>query len=207
MRHIDHIVYSVLDFEKAIFDIERQSGVKPVIGGKHQLWGTKNALLHLGGECYLEILAKDEDNLEFTGEMWMGIDLISKPQITRWALKSNDVQNDSKILSQVDDHLGQISGGQRKTSSGDILSWKMILPLSHSEVDIIPFMTDWSESAYHPSVHLEEGCQLLSLTLYHPMPSKIQNILSDLGDNHEVIQAKEPVIKISIQGKKGIFEL
>jgi hypothetical protein len=54
-------------------------GVKPVIGGRHLLHGTKNALINLGNQCYLEILAKDEENPTFKGTRWMGIDLITQP--------------------------------------------------------------------------------------------------------------------------------
>jgi len=97
-RKIDHIVYSVVDLEAAIDDIENQLGVRPSIGGRHLSKGTKNAILNLNKACYLEILAIDEENKEVKAPRWMGVDLIKKDCITRWALKSNHLLEDQKIL-------------------------------------------------------------------------------------------------------------
>jgi len=82
-RTIDHIVYCVPDFEKALQFFKEEIGVDPFIGGRHLTKGTKNAILNLGNSAYLEILAIDTQNTNVMENHWMGIDLISSPRITR----------------------------------------------------------------------------------------------------------------------------
>ena len=62
-REIDHIVYCVPDLENGIDYIEELLGIRPVFGGRHLSNGTKNALLNLGDNCYLEILAVDDESI------------------------------------------------------------------------------------------------------------------------------------------------
>ena len=89
-RKIDHIVYAVPDLSAACDELEELLGVRPIFGGYHDSQGTKNALLNLGNQCYLELLAVDEANTKIEAPRWMGVDLIQHPRITRWAIKSDN---------------------------------------------------------------------------------------------------------------------
>jgi len=206
-REIDHIVYCVPDLEEGVNYISNLFGVKPVIGGAHLTKGTKNALLNLGNKCYLEILAIDHDNVDFKGLRWMGIDLIREPKITRWSLKSNTLKSDSKILSLHSPELGIIDSGSRKTMDGLLLSWEMILPASAPEVELLPFMTDWSESEMHPTDKLEQGCVFNSIELYHLNPKIVQSMLYDLRVKNIVQSDSEVTIAVNIQSPKGMVRL
>ena len=202
-REIDHVVYCVPDLNEGVEYIENLFGVKPVIGGAHLTKGTKNALLNLGNTCYLEILAIDHDNVDFMGSRWMGIDMIQEPKITRWSLKSNRLQSDSKILSQYSPDLGIIDNGSRKTMDGLLLSWEMILPASTPEVELLPFMTDWSESEMHPTDSLAQRCFLQNIELYHPDPSMYQPVLSDLAIDIDIKKSDLPGIAINVNTPSG----
>ncbi len=203
----DHIVYAVPDFDQAIHDLEEKLGIKPVIGGRHLLRGTKNALLNLGNICYLEILAIDHENTSFIGQRWMGMDLITQPTITRWAIQTNEIEKHSHILKKQDQELGNIADGERKTSEGETLKWKMTLPLPIPEIDVIPFLIDWSSSDFHPTDRLETGCSIHSISLYHPQPEMIETLLKKLTLKMKVSFAAAPKINIQISGKNGIIEL
>ena len=150
-RKIDHIVYAVPDLEEAIDDLENRLGIRPTFGGYHTTKGTKNALVNLGNACYLEILTTDEKNTSVKAPRWMGVDLAGPPQITRWSLKSNQLEEDSKILQDYRVEMGMIEGGQRKMTDGRLLTWDMILPLAAPRVELMPFMTDWQHSDIHPA--------------------------------------------------------
>ncbi len=206
-REIDHIVYCVPDLDEAMDKLENLLGVRPVIGGSHLTKGTKNALLNLGKKCYLEILAVDHENTDFEGERWMGIDLITQSKITRWSLKSDDLENDSTILSRYSPKLAKINDGSRKTTSGNLLSWKMILPTTRPEVEILPFMTDWTQSDVHPTDALEPRCSLKNISLFHPDPMKLQGILNDLNINIEILHGDEAQISIDLMSPNGLVSL
>ncbi|MFK7908737.1 MAG: VOC family protein [Chitinophagales bacterium] len=202
-RDIDHIVYSVKDLDAACNDLEKRLGVRPVFGGYHRTQGTKNALLHLGGQTYLELLAIDESNTKIEAPRWMGIDLIDRPQITRWALKSSNLESDSSCLKSYDTKLGEIHGGQRKMTDGGLLTWRLVMPTCEPSVDVLPFMVDWQGSSHHPTDKLLKGCQLVGLKISHPEAEKIEHVLQGLGVNLKIEEAKVAGIKIVVKSSNG----
>lgn len=206
-RHIDHIVYAVPNLEKAIDDLEKELGVRPTFGGYHTTQGTKNAVLNLGNQCYLEILAADEENTNISPPRWMGIDLIQASKITRWAIKSANLAQDSIFLSQYQSDMGKIKGGQRKLSNGGQLTWKMIMPLASPEVEISPFMVDWQDSELHPTQQMEQHCELIGLEFTHPEPNSLSKVLDQLFLDLDVVKGDKISIMAKIKCPNGIVIL
>lgn len=204
-RKIDHIVYTVLDLEEAMDVFEKSTGIRPVFGGYHTHQGTKNAIINLGEAAYLEFLTKDDTNLAISPPRWMGVDLIQNPQMTRWSLKSSDLAKDSAILKKYDDKLGEIQGGQRRMTNGELLSWQMIMPLATPAVNIIPFMTDWQKSTVHPTSQLPAQCRLLAMEFTHPEPQKLTSTLDQLALDLSVRKADKATIRAKIEGPAGII--
>ncbi len=206
-RKIDHIVYCVHNLETAILDLESRLGVKANIGGRHTTQGTKNALINLNNNCYLEILAIDKSNKEVKGPRWMGIDQLQSPKITRWALKSVDINTDSLLLSEFNNLMGRVREGSRKKEDGKTLNWQIAMPLSSPEVEIVPFITDWTKSQSHPTEDLQQNCELLELRLKHPNPSKIKNLFSKMNIDLDITTSDTASIEITLRCPKGIIQL
>ena len=204
---IDHIVYAVPDFDAALIYLENQFGILPSIGGRHLQRGTKNALINLGNQCYLEILAVDHENTDFHGQRWMGMDLIGQPAVTRWAVKSDNIEKESLLLAQFRSDLGVITSGERKTTDGSLLKWKMTLPAPAPVVEIAPFLLDWSKSAFHPCDRLDSLCELVSLDLYHPQPELFNGLFKSLSIDLQVLYGEFPKINVKIKGRTGIITL
>ena len=204
MRHLDHIVFTVPDLEAAVNDLEQRLGVKPVIGGRHATQGTKNALINLDKGAYLEILAADAANTDIPPPRWMGVDVLTGPKITRWALKSDDLPADAAVLSAHDAALGQTKAGSRLRPNGSTLRWELILPTATPEVDILPFMVDWSASDIHPHEALPAmGCAVVRLELSHPRPKELRPVLRELGVALTVVRADEPGIQLVLRCPAG----
>ncbi len=204
MRKIDHIVYTVPNLEAAITNLENRLGVKPVIGGRHATQGTKNALINLDNGAYLEILAADDENTNIATPRWMGVDVLTRPQITRWALKSDDLTADGNILQNHDPALGQTKAGSRQRPDGSTLRWALILPTSVPEVDILPFMVDWRASDIHPNEAMPDmGCSVVEIQLSHPQPSTIQPVLQELDAPLVVAKADTPRIGLLLRCPAG----
>ena len=205
-RVIDHIVYAVTDLEKAMVDFEAKTGVRPVFGGYHQHKGTKNALVNLGNGAYLELITVDQDNTAIKAPRWMGVDLIGEAKVTRWSLKSDQLEQDSNALKAFDARMGVIEGGQRNTAAGDLLSWMMILPLAEPEVEIAPFVTSWGKNSIHPTQHLSPVCPLLDIQFFHPKPPTLAELWSQLGLSQPVLEGPKPQIKLVLDCPKGKIE-
>ena len=206
-RTLDHIVYAVADLDSACTQFEELLGVAPVFGGYHQTQGTKNALVGLGQGQYLELIAIDGTNKQISPPRWMGIDLLSKAQITRGAAKSDNLDHDVSVLREANPDMGNQSGGSRKSADGTLLSWELLLPLASPEVEIIPFMIDWSTAESHPSKQLSAECKLIDLCATHPNPSVIQPVLKALDITIDVQKSDNISIKAKISCPNGIVEI
>jgi hypothetical protein len=179
--NIDHIVWAVPDIDEGITLFQQKTGVTPIFGGHHTTQGTQNALIKIGPASYFEILAPDTDS-PIQSNRWMGIDLIQSPRITRWAFSTTQIEQKVEALQQYDVNLGQLSAGQRKTTTGDLIKWKMTLPHHSPLIDLAPFFIDWSESAIHPTDQLaDEGLSIERIELSHSEPSRINTLLEALN--------------------------
>ena len=207
-RPIDHIVYSVFDLDKSIAKLEELLGVRPIFGGYHKTFGTKNALINLGKGIYLELLAADSTNTEVQKPRWMGVDALKEEQVTRWALKSDSLENDSLALKKYNRQMGQIAKGSRNAANGSLLEWELIMPLALPEVEIVPFILDWGASGIHPQTLLPEmGCELLELYGTHPNPELYTAIFKALGTSFRIAKSSEIRLKLVIKTPKGIIKL
>jgi len=207
-RKIDHIVYTVSNLEAAIADLTTRLGVRPVIGGRHDTRGTRNALVNLDNGAYLEILAADDENTAVSPPRWMGVDVLTGPKITRWALKSDDLTADAAILKNTDPALGETKAGSRQRPDGSWLRWQLIMPTATPEVDVLPFMVDWSGSDVHPHEVLPDtGCGIINLFALHPEPGEVKTTLNTLGWDMPVLSAPEAGLRLVLRCPAGIVEL
>ena len=67
---LDHLVLAAATLADGIDYVASLTGTAPVAGGKHAAMGTHNALLRLGGETYLEIIAVDPDGTKPARRRW-----------------------------------------------------------------------------------------------------------------------------------------
>lgn len=202
MREIDHLVYCVPELKAAMEFFQFVHGIHFTYGGQHLTQGTHNALLNIGKGAYLELLAIDPTNHNIDPPRWMGIDLITEPKLTRWAIKTNDLSSDVAILKEANPNMGEQFNGSRKKTDGSILEWGMALPLATPKVEILPFMIDWKTSI-HPTESLSKIYPLTALKATYPEPSVIEKPLKKLGIDLEVLEAKEVSLQATIQGPKG----
>jgi len=188
-------------------ELESILGIRPAFGGYHKTQGTKNALLNLGSGCYLEVLAIDYDNTAIKASRWMGIEHITSPRITRWALKSNRIESDVEILKRYNDAMGTIFQGSRKTTNGDILAWEMTLPLANPKIELIPFVVDWSDSDYHPTEKLNHKCTLKDIRFSSSTADKTNLVFDELGISNSIYQGVKKEISITIESPNGLISL
>lgn len=59
LKSVDHLVYATTDLENSIADLDGCLGVRAAMGGQHVGRGTRNALVALSDNSYLEIVGPD----------------------------------------------------------------------------------------------------------------------------------------------------
>jgi len=93
------------------------------------------------------------------------------------------------------------------TTKNDLLKWKMTLPLPTPMVEVIPFMTDWSQSSIHPTDNLPHQLELVSIAFEHQAPERLIDTFSRLSISEKVNKGTEAKILLTIKSDKGTFLL
>lgn len=206
LPRVDHLVYATPDLAAGIKQVERLLGVSAVPGGQHPGWGTRNALIGLGDNTYLEIIGPDPDQPRPARPRRFGIDDLKAPRLVTWAAKGTNLEAIVENAKSRGLDLGQAQAGSRRRPDGVLLSWHLtVLPVLN-EGGIVPFFIDWGETQ-HPATSLPKGCLLVALRAEHPDAKRIQTSLSALGLNVRVDSASAPAIIATIRTPKGDVEL
>ncbi len=88
---LDHLVIAAADLRAGVAWVEAAVGVPLEPGGRHELFGTHNALLSLGSDAYLEVIAVDPDAPVPSRPRWFALDtpamrerLADGPALVHW---------------------------------------------------------------------------------------------------------------------------
>ena len=193
---IDHIVIGTGNLISGTKILETKLNVNFSPGGEHQIMGTHNNLLKLQSDIYLEIIANNPNDENPSRPRWFALDetktkekINHSPRALSWVLQVNDIENTVKKCGYNPGKILQISRGE--------LTWKITVPSNGMLVDngVLPLLIEWP-SDQHPSKKLtDRNVSINMLSLFHPEPYKIKNIISNLIES-DLIQVFEGVPKI-----------
>ena len=203
---VDHLVYATPDLAAGIAQVERLLGVKAIPGGQHPGAGTRNALIGLGDETYLEIIGPDPDQPKPPRPRRFGIDELKAPRLVTWAVKGADLGAIAENARRHGVDLGQVQSGSRRRPDGMLLSWRLTVSQILTADGIVPFFIDWGQTP-HPAASLPKGCVLVALRAEHPDANRIQAELSALGLNLRVAAGSAPALIATIRTPHGDVEL
>lgn len=202
---VDHLLLGVSNLEQGIAWVEKLTGVKAIVGGKHPGAGTQNALLSLGRRQYLEIIAPDPDQ---PGAPIRFGDLrsLTSPRLITWAAAAKDISVVAKAAQTGGlETIGPLDGA-RARPDGRRLNWKT-LQVKNELGGLIPFFIEWGTGVVHPSEDSPAGCQLQALEMEHPEPEKVKALLAKLGLEAVIKRGRETRLKAKLDTPKGKVEL
>jgi len=203
---LDHLVYAAPTLEAGMLAVEALLHTAPVMGGQHKGRGTHNALVGLGAGCYLEIIAPDSNQPRVPPPLWMGVEMVARPQLIAWALKSDRLPEIAALSKRQGLPLGSLSEGQRTRPDGVVLRWRLIEPSTRLAEGVFPFFIDWGDSP-HPAAALPQAGQVLALRAIHPFPEILTEHLHHLGVSIEVVHGDVPGLCAQIQTPHGLVVL
>jgi hypothetical protein len=197
---IDHLIYAAPDLAAAVADVEERFGVRAQAGGKHIGLGTHNALLALGPQTYLEIIAPDPGQPEPVMPRPFGVDGVSRGGLAGWALACDDIDAAVAEARSRGYDPGDVAGMQRAGPTGAVLRWR--LTLNAMTGGLVPFLISWGNTE-HPARSAPRGLILESFHLEHPDPASLAPPLGALGTDIEIRPAAAPALVAQISGPKG----
>jgi len=201
---IDHLVYAAPDLTAAVAEVEGRFGVRAQAGGKHTGMGTHNALLALGGQTYLEIIAPDPGQPTPPTPRPFGVDGLRRGGLASWALACHDIDAAVARARSRGYDPGEAADGQRAAPDGTVLRWR----LTHNAIpaSLIPFLISWGDTS-HPARSAPPGLTLQAFHLEHPDPPSLVPLLTALGADVEVRPAATAALVARLSGPKGSHEM
>ena len=204
---LDHILFGCSDLDSGIAFVEGATGVRAAFGGVHPGAGTRNALLSLGENRYLEIIAPDPKQPASADARDLRR-LTKELVIVGWAAHRANLDTfASKLKQQGFDVEGPIPGS-RKRPDGRVLTWK-VMRLKGDSTQLLPFFIEWSAGSVHPSIDSPHGCELLRFEAFAPdadaraVSSQWKALKLDLP----LAEAKNSLLIATIAGPKGQLEV
>ncbi len=211
---LDHLVFACADLDAGVAWAERTFGVRPGRGGAHPQWGTHNALMSLGRDRYLELLAPDPAATgagRDAARRLFGLDDGAgvaaghgEPRLTTWMVRSRTIDTllGNALRAGVD--LGCVQGGSRLRADGTEISWQITVPPARPLGGCVPWLIDWGWSE-HPSASLPTGARLDWIEVTHPEPARVRAVLEAVNcGGVDVRQGREPGVRIGVACARGV---
>jgi hypothetical protein len=201
---LDHLVLGCSRLEHGIALVEERTGVRAVFGGVHPGRGTRNALLSLGGRCYLEVMAPDPAQAALT---WFhGLPELLEPRLVGWVVHLEDVIGLADRLAEAGIPFDGPNPGARVQPGGRRLQWRK-LDLVDDRQGILPSFISWDPGSAHPAEDAPSGCHLLRFAAQDPDPREVARQCQLLDIGFLVEPGCRPRLHARLAGPAGVLDL
>jgi hypothetical protein len=200
---IDHIILKVTDLTRGIAAFTRLTGVAPKRGGQHPGRGTENALVSLGPDHYLEILAPIGTVADSAARVEPDTATLVP---AGWAVHTRALESLIARVGSAGFALVGPTPGSRRTPEGTLLEWRTA-GASGPGLELAPFFIEWGTATAHPSGTSPRGCRLVSLELAQPDTTRLSAFLQAAGYRPNLRAAKEPGMRVALDCPRGRVSL
>jgi len=148
---LDHIVFGTNNLQQGAEIMARTLGVAPLGGGRHELFGTHNALWRLEGKnypLYLEVIAIDPDSAPPQLPRWFGLDdfavrarLSPEPRLLSFVASTTSIETARKQLKS--------DPGKPVRVSRANLKWRISVPDNGALIanGALPYLIEWESES------------------------------------------------------------
>ena len=202
---VDHLVLAAPSLEAGISHVEGLTGVAATFGGAHPGMGTHNALLALGDDTYLEIIAPDPGQPEPAGGRPFGVTVDGPIELLSFAVRPAPGRTISQVVdaSRSKGHdPGPIAPMSRTRPDGVELRWRLTMPAGVGGDLRIPFVIDWGRTP-SPALTSPTGSRLLALEVGHPNPDRLVAVYAALGLSLPVEEHHSPYLLARLDSPRG----
>ncbi len=206
---VDHLVLSAPSLDEGISHVESLTGVVAAHGGAHPGMGTHNALLALGDDVYLEIIAPDPAQPEPAGGHPFGVSDDGPIELVSFAVRPSPGGTIDQVVAAArsEGHdPGPIATMSRERPDGSELRWRLTMPPGAGGDQRVPFVIDWGGSP-NPARSSPAGCQLVALEVQHPNADRLSALYAALGLALPIADADAARLSARIDSPRGEIEL
>jgi Glyoxalase-like domain len=197
---LDHILLGCNDLDGGIAFVEKRTGVRAIFGGVHPGRGTRNALLSLGENHYLEIIAPDPQ--QGGAPDMRKLRQLAEPRLVGWAAHPGDITQFAAQLRSSGIEFEGPTPGSRKRPDGRLLEWKT-LNLKNDERGVLPFFIEWGVGTVHPSADAPSGCKIERFTMSGPNEVELRRRCALLNLDVHVVHSEKLQLYARIFGLNG----
>ncbi len=199
---LDHLVWATRSPVEDCDWFEQATGVRPVPGGAHPGFGTRNDLVGFRGQSqYLELLSSDP-NQDIQGPMGERLQALEQGGLFHWAARHPDLDRvHQRALDQ-----GMRSSGvmplSRARPDGTLLEWKLVILGGHSHGGLMPFFIDWGDCP-HPAAELPAAGELRRFELVTPEHRELRASLEAFDLEVTVNSGPQPNMRAELATARG----
>lgn len=212
---IDHFVYATPDLEQTVVRITQATGVTAVFGGEHDI-GTQNYLLSLTHQgqrsgTYLEIIGVSADRAEPIEQDFFGLQTATSPYASTFCIpldRDGSAPAASQVAEAINEYAGtrrSVNPQERRTASGELLTWLLLPPQAGVGVNPVPFAISWGATA-HPAETTGPSLELKRAAVQSTDPIGLTRLYRDLGITVPVTTG-QPHISLTLNGPNGAITL
>jgi hypothetical protein len=199
---LDHILLGVPDLDAGAIAFARLTGVKPVIGGSHPGFGTRNQLVALGATVFFELIAPDPAQPERGAGRAAEIAAMPHPALLTFAMQTTDMNAACAAAERAGLQIGRRDAMSRTRPDGVRLDWTVAHFVHPGYAGAIPFAIDWQGSP-HPATTTPTGCVIRNFTVLQPDPAPLAHIYAALGIDIPVRGGLRPGFVLTLDTPNG----
>lgn len=183
MIELDHLVIVAPSLAEGVAHVRASLGLDMPYGGAHPEMGTRNHLLRLGEDVFLEVIAVDPDAPPPRGPRWFGMaDAAAVRADWEAGLRLRGFVARTRDLDGLLAAHGALLGRRTPVSRGE-RSWDFAVRDDGAwpEGGAVPPVIDWGERGSPAKDMPDLGARLRSFVLEHPDPASVRALHAAIG--------------------------
>ena len=210
--YLDHVIWACADLERGARRFEALTGIRPRYGGAHASGLTHNALVGLGGRCYLEVLAPVGPAGPNDDEWCRLARGAHEPRILTYCLRSaRPLSELASVAAASGWKNAVVASNGRTTPEGLRLRWQWLAPAVERFGLAFPFFIDWLDSP-HPGESLgsaqpESEILLQDFAVGHPEAADLKRTLGEIGSTIDTYPAVDVQFRLQLKTPRGTVSL
>jgi hypothetical protein len=207
-HYFDHLVVAINDLDRGVKEVERITGVLPKYDGSDAQLGTHSAVIGLGDNAFLEIIAPDPKadpgrvDAELKPLILDRLNTFESLTPFGWAIGTSNLERTRAFARQSSTRTSEAMPGSRKRSWGRQTRWewsRVIRPESY----VMPQFVQWDADTSPPQDRAPKGCALSNLKVYSRTYKSVHALIATMQVDVESAGAEEESISFSLDCPRG----